>query len=281
MTPDKKDRYKTGIYAIVNIANGKMYIGKSENIYRRMIEHLSKIKRKIANRYLLQDWNKYGKDKFRYTIIEHCSKEELHRRECFWVLKLKTLNREYGYNLEIIDNDRTVVSKETSDKIKKSLKEYYSNNKVPKELIVDHAIKISKYSILQFDMNMNFIQEFPSKMHIRDYDENLDITKISRVCRGESYQFGNFIWRYKLLKTGEILHKFKKEPIIRGEVVKVDKVTKEIIETYPDAKTASNLNNYSSNSKIYEYCNTKRIFKKKSFYYMWKKEYLVDFQQTI
>ncbi len=75
-----------GIYAIVNRANGKRYIGRSEHIERRWLVHLSELKNGRHHSFKLQAaWNKYGERNFHFMILDHCEKDQLHRREQFFL----------------------------------------------------------------------------------------------------------------------------------------------------------------------------------------------------
>jgi group I intron endonuclease len=75
-----------GIYKITNRINGKFYIGQSNNIERRFMEHktphgtITSIKLAIK---------KYGKENFLFEILEECKLEELDAKEVFWIETLK------------------------------------------------------------------------------------------------------------------------------------------------------------------------------------------------
>lgn len=63
----------------------------------------------------------------------------------------------------------------------------------------NHYEKISKAlskTVLQFDKNSNFINEYPS---VRDAERKTGIYQqnICSVCRGERKTAGGYIWRYK------------------------------------------------------------------------------------
>jgi len=66
----------TGIYKIVNIVNGKIYIGSALNIYNRIfgsssISHLKALKNNNhINKKLQNSFNKYGEDSFEFFIVE-------------------------------------------------------------------------------------------------------------------------------------------------------------------------------------------------------------------
>lgn len=55
---------------------------------------------------------------------------------------------------------------------------------------------MSKKSVIQYDLNNNFIQEFIS---IREAERitGVNSSSISRVCNNERKTTGKFIWKYK------------------------------------------------------------------------------------
>lgn len=88
----------TGIYAIVNQINGKMYIGESTHVESRQIQHFSNLRRHVhCNAKLQNAFNKYGEENFVYKILEYCSDEERFEKEIEYIAKYNTF--ENGYNL--------------------------------------------------------------------------------------------------------------------------------------------------------------------------------------
>ena len=74
----------SGIYAIRNLINGKMYIGSASNLSNRQRTHYKELcANKHCNRKLQNAWNKYGKDAFSFEILEHikCIKNLLEREQ--------------------------------------------------------------------------------------------------------------------------------------------------------------------------------------------------------
>lgn len=97
-----------GIYKIENIENGKVYIGKSKNIFRRWIEHQHELQAGKHHSTLLQeDWNKYGSTKFTFQIIKECNENELDKYEEKYSFKYNSLNKDYGYNVATIGDNKT------------------------------------------------------------------------------------------------------------------------------------------------------------------------------
>lgn len=68
------DPADSGIYEIVNLVNGKRYIGSAKNLTIRWAGHRNKLrKRAHANRYLQASWIKYGEYAFEFRVLERCA----------------------------------------------------------------------------------------------------------------------------------------------------------------------------------------------------------------
>lgn len=112
-----------GIYKITNTVNGKIYIGQSINLNKRIMGHKSVLsKGKHQNSYLQHSFNKYGKDCFTFEIIEICESDNLNTRENYWIMLYKSHESEYGYNMDIPTSGekKRIVSKATGKKISDS-----------------------------------------------------------------------------------------------------------------------------------------------------------------
>ena len=68
-----------GIYQITCIVNSKRYIGQSIDIKRRFNQH-----RRKPPDGMIDDFEKYGVDAFKFEILEECAEEELTAREDFY-----------------------------------------------------------------------------------------------------------------------------------------------------------------------------------------------------
>jgi group I intron endonuclease len=82
-----------GIYKITNKNDGKVYIGQSENIERRLSEHKQKRNETIDD-YI----NVLGVENFDFEIIEECDLDELDNKEQEYIMKYDS--RENGYNIQ-------------------------------------------------------------------------------------------------------------------------------------------------------------------------------------
>ncbi len=129
----KRDLNRCGIYGIRNTINNKIYIGKSVNIYERIRYHINKLNKKSKNDniHLINSWHKYGRENFEYIVLEELPKEDniLKERELYWILKLNSNQREFGYNLRLDSNTKCILSEETKKRMTKSKIKRYSNRK--------------------------------------------------------------------------------------------------------------------------------------------------------
>ena len=76
-----------GIYRITNLVNGKTYIGQSIDIKRRFSEH--RCISHESNIHLKRALKKYGKENFKYEVLEECDISELDEKEVYYISTLK------------------------------------------------------------------------------------------------------------------------------------------------------------------------------------------------
>lgn len=151
------DKYKNGVYRIINTINGKFYIGSSSNKYgitRRFIQHKFHLNRGThVNKYLQSSWDKYGKEVFVFEILEVVDKINcVIEREQYYLDFYKTYNQNIGYNICKIAGSSLGLkhSEETKSKISFKIKGKYKGvdnpmyktsayDKWVKELGVDEA----------------------------------------------------------------------------------------------------------------------------------------------
>lgn len=94
-----------GIFAIRNLVNDKLFIGKSENIAGIFNRIQFQLKANCHNQKDLQaDWNELGSEKFEFEILEQLEcrenlniKNELEFLEDLWLEKYQPFG-ENGYN---------------------------------------------------------------------------------------------------------------------------------------------------------------------------------------
>jgi group I intron endonuclease len=133
---------RCGIYCIRNMVNNKVYIGKSKNIYKRIVQHLILLKNrsKDENEYLINSYYKYGHDSFEYFVLEFLEEDEIlvSEKELYWMKIYDSLNPLKGYNLRSDSNSKMIVHQKTKDKISNRLKKEWIEGKR-----VNHSKKLS------------------------------------------------------------------------------------------------------------------------------------------
>lgn len=111
------------IYFIANKSNKKIYVGQSSNFKKRWENHKFLLNKNAHfNPHLQSSWNKYGKDFFKFGILECCSDEEMDDKEDLWISYFDSRNQDKGYNLKGGGSNGFSRNKETCEKISKSLK---------------------------------------------------------------------------------------------------------------------------------------------------------------
>src|SRR4030095_5213412 len=91
----------SAIYKILNLVNGKFYIGSAVNVRIRWNHHLLQLRRgDHHSRHLQKAFYKYGESNFVLQIIECIPlRADLIPREQFWLDILKVYDAEVGYNI--------------------------------------------------------------------------------------------------------------------------------------------------------------------------------------
>jgi group I intron endonuclease len=92
---------KSGIYKIINIQNGRMYIGSAKEFKERAKEHFRSLKNnKHHNKFLQNDFNKCGKDAFEFHILEvvNGDKQVRNLKEEYWIYQYHD-NQNKCYNI--------------------------------------------------------------------------------------------------------------------------------------------------------------------------------------
>jgi len=96
----KKDKQFSGyIYKITNIINNKIYIGQSTMAFS---ERINDYKLHKCNEYLINSFNKYGFENFKFEIIDTAEDiNELNIKEIKYIQRYNSNNRDIGYNIEL------------------------------------------------------------------------------------------------------------------------------------------------------------------------------------
>ena len=116
-----------GIYRIRNKINGKVYIGQSRNIGRRLYGHMQASRNEKDHRFqnpIYKAIRKYGADNFVFEIIHRCDQIvmqfEIDELEKDYIRKHNSASPKHGYNATT-GGDGGILTDQTIEKIKASL----------------------------------------------------------------------------------------------------------------------------------------------------------------
>lgn len=125
-----KDLEKSGVYKILNLQNGKFYIGSTVMSILKRIEHhkWNLCNNKHKNSHLQSSWNKYGENNFQVEIIEVTDKTQTLIREQYWLDYYKNLG--LLYNINPLASGTPNLLKETILKRANTLKQRYVNGEL-------------------------------------------------------------------------------------------------------------------------------------------------------
>lgn len=189
---------KNVIYKITNTINNKIYIGSAAYYDKRIGDHVSNLrKNKHHNKHLQLAWNKYGENKFIFTIIEEVDcKENLRNREQYYIdLYEPHIN---GYNLcNLAERNRFGMKQPESAKIK--IGNFWRGKKHSKERIEQTKLRntiLQGKAVLVYDKEFNFICEYPSISETAR-QLNLSIATISLHCCSKRKNGLKYNFRYK------------------------------------------------------------------------------------
>lgn len=92
---------QTGVYAIINMIDGKKYVGSASlSIDKRWNDH----RRDLGNGrhhsvHLQRAWDKYGKSAFSFQVLAFCKADMCVRLEQLWIDCFRAADRRHGYNI--------------------------------------------------------------------------------------------------------------------------------------------------------------------------------------
>ena len=108
---------RPGVYLIRCSESGKVYVGQTVDLDRRKKDHIRALRKgEHHNGYLQRAFDKYGEEKFAFSVLQECAVDELDSVETMWIRKLDAMNPDNGYNLESGGNPGKIVSESTRDK---------------------------------------------------------------------------------------------------------------------------------------------------------------------
>jgi len=243
----KRDLNKIGIYCILNKITGKIYIGKSIHVYKRIVEHISRLnhKSKDENIHLIRSWHKYKEINFDYYVLEYLdtfNEELLKERELYWMTFLKSTNRQFGYNLRVDTSTKCLVQDETRKRLSDSGKNkfiehpemkqaisirtslFWKNNpEIKTQMSKKVSDKTLKYNIIQYSKSGEFIKRWNSVKEIIEKNPSYKWNNIYSVCGGYKPTIYGYIWKKVKITSEDIVRTLEKSEIESEEVIKPQK----------------------------------------------------------
>lgn len=121
-----------GIYAIRNIESGRIYIGSSATLRKRLRQHHSELLRKVhKNRKLQNSWSLHGEGCFEFFVIEYLEdKGECIPREQYWIDCADASNED---NYNILSVAGSALGQVRSEETRKKISEAGRGRKVSEE----------------------------------------------------------------------------------------------------------------------------------------------------
>ena len=233
------------VYKITNKINNKCYIGSSEQVQKRWLQHKQASINENDHHYyypLMCAFRKYGIDNFTFEIIETCQdKETMLAREHEWIMRMNSVAPN-GYN----QTTNTSTPMKTSEVVKKMM-----NTK--RNLYGKKVAETTKDNVI--------IQIYSSIIECAERT-GCDRFKISAVCSGHRISTGGKYFRFLDKNNNIIVPEKKVNQTISNKITKNSKeVIKikngKVIETYPSIAIAAQKNNCDA-SGISKVCNGKR-----------------------
>ena len=209
--------------------NGKVYIGITS---RNPIERWSNGRGYRGNSYFTRAIQKYGWDNFKHDILfENLTEEEAKKLEKEYIAKYKSNIRKYGYNISSGGESKSgttiseyqkqriregtknrIFTESYKQKLSESNKKRWQNDEFREHMREinlgknnpqfgkirsdeERIIRGAK-SILQYDLNMNFLNEYIS---IHDASDKTKVCRdgISKCCKGIYKQCNGYVWKFK------------------------------------------------------------------------------------
>lgn len=111
----------SGVYAIENTVNGKVYIGQSRNVYGRWLKHRGQLRKGAHdNRHLQRAWDKDGEAAFVFVFLDAADITALTSKEQEWMDEFSAVAD--GYNIQSVAGG-SFTGRVWSEEAKKRLSE--------------------------------------------------------------------------------------------------------------------------------------------------------------
>lgn len=202
----------SGIYKIENLINKKVYIGQSNNIYKRYhFHHKSDCFNENSPAYNFQIYQairKYGIQNFSIIVLELCDIDKLNEKEIFWINYYDSFKNGYNrtpggqnwseniHSLETEEKRRLTREKNDSLKGEKhpraklsndeviNIRQRYINGETVEDIYKDYYKKYQHIGTLKriiFGQTYKEVGNIPTKENIRYTNAKLNADQIKEI----------------------------------------------------------------------------------------------------
>lgn len=185
---------KSGIYKITNIVNGKIYIGSSQDIHKRLIQHKSRLQRNVHHSIHLQrSYNKHGVGAFIFETFLSCPVDELLQIEQYL---LDFYQPKYNINPSAGSNRGS----KRSEEFKQKIRETRLGTKASEE--TKQKMSMIRMGIPNIGSRKQVLQICRRTFTVLNIYDSITIAEascgkyIGGVLNGKHNTAGGYIWRY-------------------------------------------------------------------------------------
>lgn len=126
----------SGVYIIVNLVTGMVYVGSSIHLDARMKQHrCDLLAGRHCNVHLQRSWNKYGSAAFLFWVIEFVSPERVIEREQYYIDLLDAVGSGYNQAPNAGSLAGYSPTEEHRHRVSASVAKYYNENPGERERV--------------------------------------------------------------------------------------------------------------------------------------------------
>ena len=165
----------SGVYKIT-FPNNKIYIGISNNIYRRMLEHNSDFRNNLPVEKAIQKSGKITE----FTILEEIKPENrnlMREREKYWISIFNSNKKEFGYNISEGGDGADIGSKNQQAKLtEEQFQQVYQD-------LIDNKLTLQQIAD-KYEMHLSSMSRLNNGHHYFHSSINYPIRKIKPGVAG-------------------------------------------------------------------------------------------------
>lgn len=219
-----------GVYKIINKINGKMYIGSSINLKKRKTDHFKPYRiNRLKHLPIYEAMIEFGRDNFKFEVIEECSEKDLLERENYYLDKYKTYENGYNVSSKAITMHDEKLFDENAERLRKMNNKNWADEEYRKQMskansdlqkerlknpeyLAEKSKQLKKYTdsikkpVGKYDKQGNLIATYEG---VRDAERKTGINsqQISAVALGKPRRksAGGYVWKYLQEKSVETI----------------------------------------------------------------------------